>query len=91
MTYNGKIALLTTLLVPSIGLAQVNVGDEIGVTEASVRSAFEAQGYVVSEIEFEDDEIEVEVTKAGQAFEFEISPETGLVLEIETEDDDNDD
>ena len=91
MTKHGKLALLAALLIPGGALAQFNVGDELGTTETAIQAALEAQGYTVIEIEFEDDEIEVAAMLDGQLFEFEISPETGLVLEIEEEDEDDDD
>lgn len=76
----SKSALLVTLLIPGAALAQINVGDELGSSETAIQAALEAQGYTITEIETEDGEIEVEATSGGQSFEFEVSPETGLVL-----------
>lgn len=86
MTNLSKSALLATLLFPGAALAQINVGDEIGPSETAIQAALEAQGYAITEIETEDGEIEVEATSGGQLFEFEISPETGLVLAVYQED-----
>ncbi len=89
MVNHGKMILLSGLLIPGIAMAQINVGDSLGTTEQAIRAELEAQGYTISEIEVEGDEIEVEATLDGQAFEFEISTETGSVIEIELEDDDH--
>lgn len=93
MIKNGKAALLATLLIPGAALAQINVGDDLGTSETAIRAALEAQAYIIEEFEVEDGEIEVEATLEGQTFEFEISPETGLVLAayLEDEDDEDDD
>ena len=89
MINNSKTTLLAALLVPGAALAQVNVGDALGDTETAIRSALETQGYTVTEIEVEDGEIEVEASISGKAFEFEVSPETGLVLAASLDDDDD--
>jgi uncharacterized membrane protein YkoI len=88
MINNGKLVLLAALMIPGAAFAQINVGDTVGSTEAAVRSALEASGYAVLEIEVEDDEIEAEVTLDGTAYEIEVSAASGMVLEIEVEDDD---
>ena len=93
MTKDLKPALLAALLIPGAALAQINIGDELGASEAAIRTALEARGYIATEIEFEEGEIEVEATRGDQSFELEISPETGLVLaafEDDTEDGDED-
>lgn len=90
MFKHAKIALLAALIAPAAAFAQINIGDDLGVSETAVQAALEAQGYTVTEIEFETDEIEAEVILDGQAFEIEISPETGLVVAVELEDDEDD-
>lgn len=86
---NAKLALLAGLLVPGVALAQINVGDTMGVTDAEILSTLEAEGYRVLEIEMEDGEIEVEAIRDGQMFEIEIAADTGLILEIELDDEDD--
>lgn len=71
--------------------AAIMAGDVIGTDEAQIRSALESNGYIVNEIEREDDEIEVEAHLDGQEFEIELSATTGTVLEIELEDDEDGD
>lgn len=90
MTKFGKLALVAGLLLPVTAMAQVNLGDNLGSSEAAIRTALEAQGYAVLEIEREGGEIEVEAILNGQEYEIEISAETGLILEIELEDDSED-
>ncbi len=90
MTNFSKTALLATLLIPGAAMAQINVGDQLGSSETAIQAALEAQGYTITEIETEDREIEIEATIGGQSFEFEISPETGLVLAVYQEDDEDD-
>lgn len=88
----GPKALFASLLLPTAALAQINVGDELGVSETAILAALDAQGYVASEIEREDGVIEVEVTQAGEPYEILVSPETGMVLAVSLDDDgDNDD
>ena len=91
MFKHGKTALLATLLIPGAAFAQFNAGDHLGTTETAIRAALAAQGYAASRFEFEDGEIEVEATQAGRLFEFEVSPESGLVLASYEEDGENDD
>jgi len=90
MIKHGKTALLAALIIPGAVLAQIEVGQELGTSETAIRSALEAKGYTATEFEFEADEIEVEATSGGQSFEFEISPETGLVLASYVDDDGED-
>lgn len=85
--------LKTGLLVTAIGVATLPAiatalgnGDVVGTDEAAIRAALEADGYTVQNIEREDDEIEVHATRDGQAYEVELSAETGAILEIELED-----
>ena len=84
-----KATLLTTAMIsaPVLGLAAANTGDTLGVAEADIRAALEAQGYVIQEFEIEDDELEVEASLNGILYEIEISPQTGEILEIEEDDD----
>jgi hypothetical protein len=85
----SKTTFLAMFIIPTAALAQISVGDELGSSEAAVQAALEAQGYVITEIETEDGEIEVEATNGGQSFEFEVSPETGLVLAAYQQGDDD--
>ena len=89
----SKTVLLASLLIPGAALAQINIGDQLGTSVTAIQAALEAQGYAITEIETEDGEIEVEATIGGQSFEFEVSPETGLVLNayLEGDEDDEDD
>lgn len=65
------------------------MGDQLGTSETAIQAALEAQGFTITEIETEDGEIEVEARSGGQSFEFEVSPETGLVLAAYKEDDED--
>ena len=73
--------------LPIAAWADLSAGDPLGKTDAEIRASLESLGYMVEEIEIEDDEIEAEVTMNGEAFELEIDPATGQVAEIEKEDD----
>jgi len=76
--------------MPSLAVAAVSVGDQLGTTEEGIRAALTAQGYEVTKFEIEADEIEVEALFDGQMLDLDISPDTGLVIEIEAEDDGED-
>ena len=91
MINNSRTFFLTALLVPGMAFANVNVGDSVGISETSIQSALEAQGYAVMAFEVEADEIEVQASKDGQIFEIEVAADTGLVLEVELEDENDDD
>jgi hypothetical protein len=80
---------LVGFALPSLALAAVSVGDQLGTTEEGIRTALTAQGYEITQFETEDGEIEVDALFEGQMLELEISPDTGLVIEIEAEDDDD--
>ena len=54
-------------------------------------SRSEAQGYAVSEVKLETDQIEVEAEADRQSFEIEISPATVKGLAVEEDDEDEDD
>ena len=83
-----KSAFLTALLIPAAALAQLDVGQQLGSTEADVRATLTDMGYEVQEVEIEGNEIEAEVMLDGVALEIEVAMDTGLIIEIETEDDD---
>ncbi|MCL6285694.1 PepSY domain-containing protein [Ruegeria sp. 2012CJ41-6] len=87
-----KTLTLATLLaaMPVLVLANVSLGDRLGTDEAAIRSAMEAQGYVVEEIEVEDGKIEVELVKDGVETELVLSKSDGIVTAIEMEDEDDD-
>ena len=70
-----------------VTLKDAAVGSYLGKTEAEGRAALEAKGYMVTEVEVEDDELEFEVKKDGQAYEIEVDPATGNISETEKEDD----
>jgi hypothetical protein len=86
----NKTTLLASLLLPGFALAQVNAGDILGTEEVAINASLEAQGYVVTGFEAEDDEIEVDVTLDGIAYEIEISSQDGTVLEVELDEVDDD-
>ncbi|MEX0285056.1 MAG: PepSY domain-containing protein [Paracoccaceae bacterium] len=88
-----KPIILTGLILtaPAIAVAQYGVGDTVGTTDEEIHAAMEAKGYVVQEIEREEDEIEVEVLIDGVETELVLAMADGKVLEIETEDEDDDD
>ena len=89
MTKFTKSAVLTALLIPAAALAQLDVGQQLGSTEADVRAVLTGMGYEVQEIEIEGNEIEAEVMLDGVELEIEVAMDTGLITEIETEDDDD--
>lgn len=64
------------------------VGSYLGKTEAEARTALEGKGFVITEVEVEQDELEFEVKKDGKAYEIEVDPGTGKITETELEDDD---
>lgn len=88
---NLKMLTLAGLITaaPALALANIGVGDTLGTDEAAIRSALEAQGYVVEEIEFEDGEIEVELSKDGVETELVLTGVDGTVTAIEAEEDDD--
>ena len=81
---------LVGFALPSLALAAVSVGDQLGTTEEGIRAALTTQGYEITQFETEDGEFEVDALFEGQMLELEISPDTGLVIEIEAEDDGDD-
>lgn len=74
------------LSAPLAAWAGLSTGDSVGKTPDEIRTSLESLGYVVEEIEIEDDEIEAEVTMNGEELEIEIDPATGAIIEIEKED-----
>lgn len=80
---------LVGFALPSLALAAVSVGDQLGTTEQGIRAALTTQGYEITQFETEDGEFEVDALFEGQMLELEISPDTGLVIEIEAEDGDD--
>ncbi|RZW12457.1 MAG: hypothetical protein EX266_01300 [Rhodobacteraceae bacterium] len=91
MAINGN--LKAGLLILCIGVAAaptlaaaLSAGDAVGTTEADIRAALKARGYEVTEIA-----IEVEATLDGEAYEIDVSLDTGEILEIERDDDEGGD
>ena len=91
MTTPNKSSLLVALFVPGVALAQINVGDALGSSEAAILAALQAQGYETTEIEVENGEIEIDANLGDQSFEIEVSSTTGLVLAVYEEDEIEDD
>lgn len=91
-----KSALLTSaafaVVVPTMALAAIKVGDTLGTDEAAIINALEVAGYERIEVEFEDGILEAEGWDPVNAMEmeFEIDPETGLVSAVSVEDEDED-
>ena len=91
-----KSALLASaafaVVVPTMALAAIKVGDTLGTDEAAIINALEVAGYERIEVEFEDDILEAEGWDPVNAMEmeFEIDPETGLVSAVSVEDEDED-
>ncbi len=89
--------LKQTILFSSIGIftaAGVAFGASLdgtyaGKSEAEITSLLKTQGYVVQEIEVEDDYLEAYAMKEGVLYEIEVDPHTGNVIEVEIEDDDD--
>ena len=79
-------AAAALMLVPSLALAEITIGDTLGTGDDAIRAQLEQQGYAVEEIEREDGEIEVDVRKDGREFEIVVNAETGAVEEIEEDD-----
>mgnify|MGYP003329810294 CR=1 FL=1 len=91
-----KSALLASaafaVVVPTMALAAIKVGDTLGTDEAAIINALEVAGYERIEGEFEDGILEAEGLDPVNAMEmeFEIDPETGLVSAVSVEDEDED-
>lgn len=77
------IATLAVLGLPTAGMA-VEVGDVVG-SEEEIRTALEAEGYAILEVERENGEIEVEASRDGTVFEFNFTEDTGEVIEVTDE------
>ena len=90
-----KSALLASaafaVVVPTMALAAINVGDTLGTDEAAIINALEVAGYERIEVEFEDGILEAEGWDPVNAMEmeFEIDPATGLVSAVSVEDEDD--
>ena len=90
-----KSALLASaafaVIVPTMALAAIKVGDTLGTDEAAIINALEVAGYERIEVEFEDGILEAEGWDPVNAMEmeFEIDPATGLVSAVSVEDEDD--
>lgn len=81
----------TILTVPALAFAGLTVGDTMDTSAEAIRTALEAQGATILEIETEDGEIEVEYMLDGLEYEAEIDATSGEILEVELEDDEDED
>ena len=92
-----KSALLASaafaVVVPTMALAAIKVGDTLGTDEAAIINTLEVAGYERIEVEFEDGILEAEGWDPVNAMEmeFEIDPATGLVSVVNVEDEDDED
>lgn len=79
------------VVVPTMALAAIKVGDTLGTDEAAIINALEVAGYERIEVEFEDGILEAEGWDPVNAMEmeFEIDPATGLVSVVSVEDEDD--
>lgn len=90
----NSLTLATVLIFTGVASqAAVVAGDQLGTTEAAIRTALEGAGYVIESVEIDGDEIEAEATLDGVSFEIKISSATGKIQEVEAEngDDESDD
>lgn len=88
MTRTTKAACTTLLAisVPAFAWAQVSPGQNIGTTEASIRTALTEAGYTVRAIEAKrDGKHEVDASFDGHNLEIDVS-RTGQITEIELDD-----
>ena len=89
-----KSALLASaafaVIVPTMALAAIKVGDTLSTDEAAIINALEVAGYERIEVEFEDGILEAEGWDPVNAveMEFEIDPDTGLVSAVSVDDED---
>ena len=89
-----KSALLASaafaVIVPTMALTAIKVGDTLGTDEAAIINALEVAGYERIEVEFEDGILEAEGWDPVNAveMEFEIDPDTGLVSAVSVDDED---
>jgi len=90
MTFFNKPTFLAALMIPGLALAQINVGATLGTSEDAIRTALEADGYMIKEVEFDSDEIEVEAMRDGTLYEFEVAADTGQIIAVELDDETND-
>ena len=58
---------------------------------SEIVKAVEAQGYVPTEVEFEDGAWEIEATKDGKSYELKLDPKSGEMLSAKEEQDDDED
>ena len=92
-----KSALLASaafaVIVPTMALAAIKVGDTLGTDEAAIINALEVAGYERIEVEFEDGILEAEGWDPVNAveMEFEIDPDTGLVSAVSVDDEEGED
>ncbi|MBB25266.1 MAG: hypothetical protein CME02_07065 [Geminicoccus sp.] len=92
-----KSALLASaafaVVVPTMALTAIKVGDTLGTDEAAIINTLEVAGYERIEVEFEDGILEAEGWDPVNAIEmeFEIDPATGLVSAVSFEDEDDED
>lgn len=89
MKTTASAAVLAITLGAAPFATALTVGDTVGADAEQIRATLEAEGYVISEIEVDDDEIEVEATRDGVELEIEIDPATAQIIEIELENDDD--
>ena len=99
MTKPLILGALAAAVIAAAGVAHANnsdrqvnlegaaIGSYLGKTEAEARSALEARGFVITEIELEDGELEFEVKKDAKSYEIEVDPSSGNITEVELEDD----
>lgn len=72
-------------LIPGAALAQMTFGQPIGTSEDEIRANLQRQGYTVTYIEVELDEIEVEAIKDGVEYEIELAA-NGTITAFDRED-----
>jgi len=80
---------IAAALLATPAIATLSVGEKLGANEEAIKTKLEAQGYVVMEIEKEDNMLEVEVTLNGKEFELEVDPKSGAIIKIEEEEKDD--
>ena len=75
-------ATAIVLLFPSAALADLTIGRTVGTTIGQVATTFESDGYTVTEMDLDGNQIEADIIANNRKLEIKVDRATGQILSV---------
>ncbi len=75
-------ATAIVLLLPSTAVADLTIGRTVGTTIGQVATTFESDGYTVTEMDLDGNQIEADIIANNRKLEIKVDRATGQILSV---------